>query len=365
MVFDDTRNQVYLDAIRKTIKPGDTVLDLGAGLGVLGLIALQEGAGKVYMVDPSPVLKVAELAVQKRDYADRLILLEHSIEEANLPEKVDAILSVFTGNFLLSEDLLPSLIFARDKFLKPGGVLLPDQGVMEIAPVMAQEYYEKWIDGWSEPVFGIDYSFVRSFAANSTFDVTPTQFNASFLAAAVPIFEMDFTRVDSADCKARMEISITEAGLCHGILGWFRARIGDAWLSTSPHETQMHWSQTFLPLQQPIMLEPGNILLFELNRPEFGDWTWAVTVKDHKQRQSTFLSYPQDPARLMRMSNEYSPTLNEKGRVVREILNMFNGQYTTRQISENIEEQFPAFYRSERLTQEAIKNLIRRYTDTA
>jgi hypothetical protein len=126
----------------------------------------------------------------------------------------------------------------------------------------------------------------------------------------------------------------------------------------------MHWSQTFLPLQQPVILEPGNTLLFELSRPEYGDWTWSVTVNGQKQRQSTFLSYPQDPARLVRLSNDYSPALNEKGKVVQEILNLFNGRHTTSEIAERIEQTFPDFCRSERFTQDTIKNLIRHYTET-
>jgi hypothetical protein len=364
MVFDEVRNGAYLNAIRKTIKPGDTVLDLGAGLGVLGLLALQEGAARVYMVDPSPVLKVAGLAARHGDFADRVVLIEQAIEETNLPEQVDCIVSVFTGNFMLSEDLLPSLIFARNKYLKPGGVLLPDRGVMEVAPVMAPEFYNKTIEGWSDTAFGIDYSFVRSFAANNTFDVNPAQLDAKFLAAPVPVFDMDFNVVDDASCKTSEQIKVTESGVCHGILGWFRARIGDEWLSTSPHDAKMHWSQTFLPLQQPVILEQGDTLLFELNRPEFGDWTWSVTVNGHKQRQSTFLSYPQDPARLIRLSNDYSPALNEKGKVVLEILNLFNGRHTTGEIAERIERTFPDFCRSERFTLDTIKNLIRHYTET-
>ncbi len=362
MVFDEVRNGSYQKAIRKTIKPGDTVLDLGAGLGILGLMALQEGAGRVYMVDPSPVLKVAKLAAERGGYADRLILIERAIEEADLPEQVDCIVSVFTGNFLLSEDLLPSLIFARNHFLKPGGVLLPDRGVMEVAPVMAAAYYEKWIEGWSDKPFAIDYSFLQTFAANNIFDVTPEQLNAELLATPVPIFEMDFYLADEANCNVEAQIQATKSGICHGILGWFRARVGDDWLSTSPQEPKMHWRQTFLPLQQPVSLESGDILLFELNRPEFGDWTWSFTVNGHKQRQSTFLSYPQDPSRLIRLSNDYSPALSERGKVAREVLSLFNGKHTTAEITRMIKRQFPDFCRSERFTQDTIKNLIRNYT---
>src|SRR6185503_4802475 len=88
------------------------------------------------------------------------------IEDVQLPEPVDVIVSVLTGNFLLTEDLIPSLLYARDRFLKPGGTLIPSEATMVIVPVSAPSLHEKEIACWSVPQHGIDLSPARPYAAN-------------------------------------------------------------------------------------------------------------------------------------------------------------------------------------------------------
>jgi predicted RNA methylase len=130
-------------------------LDLDAGLGIPGFIAAELGPRRVFMVEPAAVIEVTRQAVQASAYADRIECFRGVIEELKLPEPVDVILSVFTGNFLLTEDLLPSLFHARDRWLKPGGFLLPDAAVMAMVPVSAPEYYQDQLACWAG--FGRDW----------------------------------------------------------------------------------------------------------------------------------------------------------------------------------------------------------------
>ena len=104
MVFDEVRNEAYAKAIRNAVEPGCTVLDLGAGLGIHGLMAAVAGAGKVILLDPSPVVSLGAELARFNGVADRVEVIRKRIEEVDLAEPVDVIVSVFTGNFLLSED---------------------------------------------------------------------------------------------------------------------------------------------------------------------------------------------------------------------------------------------------------------------
>lgn len=58
------------------------------------------------------------------------------MEALTLPEdgKVDIIVSEWMGHFLLHEGMLDSVIVARDKFLRPGGLIFPENATLFSAP---------------------------------------------------------------------------------------------------------------------------------------------------------------------------------------------------------------------------------------
>ncbi|MGQ0732592.1 MAG: 50S ribosomal protein L11 methyltransferase, partial [Acidobacteriota bacterium] len=112
MALDVRRNDAYRAALEQAITPDSVVLDLGAGTGVLGLMAARLGARRVYLVEPEDVIAVAEEIVRANSLQDVVTCLQGRIEDVKPPEPVDVIVSVLTGNFLLTEDLLRTLYHA-------------------------------------------------------------------------------------------------------------------------------------------------------------------------------------------------------------------------------------------------------------
>jgi len=125
MALDRVRNDAYAAALERVVTPTSVVLDLGAGLGIHGLLAARLGARRVYLLEPEDVISVAEEAVRANHLQDVVTCLHGRLEDVDVPEPVDVVVSVLTGNFLLSEDLLPILFRARDAFLKPGARSFP------------------------------------------------------------------------------------------------------------------------------------------------------------------------------------------------------------------------------------------------
>ena len=65
------------------------------------------------------------------------------MEEIDLPEgikQVDIIVSEWMGYCLLYETMLPSVLYARDKYLVEGGLLFPDKCSMYMTAIEDKQY---------------------------------------------------------------------------------------------------------------------------------------------------------------------------------------------------------------------------------
>lgn len=362
MFYDKLRNRFYLEAIQKAVDKESVVLDLGAGLGLHGFMANSCGAKKVYLVEPTQILDIAKKVVEANDLIGKVECIYGEIEKVKLPEEVDVIISVFTGNFLLTEDLLPSLFYARDKHLRPGGRMIPDRANMVIVPVSAPDFYAEKIDCWSEPTYDIDYSLARKYAVNSLYYGGPSDRKTDFLAEPSNLLELDFMTANEAMCRSKVEIEITEDGTMHGCLGWFDAKVGDKWFSTSPAGEQMHWSQVFLPLDSPISVQRGEIISFELIRPESGEWNWIFEHNGKRQKHSTFLSKPKKMKELLKLTKNYKGNLSQKGRATKEALHLLNGKNTAKDIAIRLLEKYPQYFTAEKQADIFIVNIMTSYT---
>lgn len=125
VMADADRNTFYKNAIDKYCKD-KIVLDLGAGLGLLSLMAIRAGAKKVYALEVNPIAVKALKKLKEDENLLNLVIIESSSWDAELPEKVDVIVHEIFGPFLVDEMCLHTLKDA-EKFLKPGGLLIPEK----------------------------------------------------------------------------------------------------------------------------------------------------------------------------------------------------------------------------------------------
>ena len=351
MVFDGYRNAAYFRALEKVATSDSTVLDLGAGLGVHGLNAAALGVAAVHLVEPLPIIELARNIAADNDLGN-VHCHECRADEMQLEAPVDILVSVFTGNFLLTEDLLPSLFNARDRFLKPGGQMIPDRGRMQVVPVSAADYYQKYIGQWDDyakhasehAIPQLDHRGVRRYAANSLYYDRRKKFDSVPLASPADLAELDFATAISADCDSQIDVRVERDGPCHGWLGWFQIHLVDEWFSTSGDSYDTHWCPVFLPLERPIEVTAGEELNFSLKRPEFGDWTWTTTHRGTRQRQSTFLSKPLSLERVHKTAEDYQPCLNQRGEAALWVLAKMAGEFVPAQLASELNERFPAVF---------------------
>merc|ERR1712000_96179 len=123
---------------------GKIVLDVGCGSGILSMFAAQAGAKKVYAVDASNVLERARKVFERNGFSDTIQTFKGLIEEIELPSKVDIIISEWMGYLLFFENMLPSVLYARDKYLVEGGKLFPDKCDLLMFGFAEQDKHEEF-----------------------------------------------------------------------------------------------------------------------------------------------------------------------------------------------------------------------------
>ena len=131
MIQDSVRTKAYKNAIHhnKHLFKDKVVLDVGCGTGILSLFAAKAGARRVIGVEKTDFALLARQVVLDNNFQEVVTILYGKVEEVELPhdvDKVDVIVSEWMGYCLFYESMLPSVLFARDKWLVKDGTIFPD-----------------------------------------------------------------------------------------------------------------------------------------------------------------------------------------------------------------------------------------------
>ncbi|XP_020944234.1 protein arginine N-methyltransferase 6 isoform X1 [Sus scrofa] len=273
MIADRVRTDAYRLGILRNWAAlrGKTVLDVGAGTGILSIFCAQAGARRVYAVEASDIWQQAREVVRLNGLEDRVHVLPGPVETVELPEQVDAIVSEWMGYGLLHESMLSSVLHARTKWLKEGGLLLPASAELFVAPICDQ-MLELRLSFWSQmkQLYGVDMSCLESFATRCLMGhseiVVQGLSGEDVLARPQCFAQLDLARAGleqelEAGVGGRFRFSSYGSAHMHGFAIWFQVTFpsGDLEkplvLSTSPFHPVTHWKQALLYLNEPVQVE--------------------------------------------------------------------------------------------------------------
>jgi protein arginine N-methyltransferase 3 len=227
MLKDTIRTDAYRDFIytNRHLFAGKTVLDIGCGTGILSLFCARAGAARVIAVDNAAILDRARENVIRNGFSDVITCVKGRIEDAVLPvadRSVDIIVSEWMGYCLLYEAMLPSVLFARDKYLKPDGLLVPSHASMWIAPVSDAEYVFDTV-GWWRDVYGFDFRAMQQGIYEDARMVTMPAEAVCGSASAFRMLDLHTAKVEDlvfAD-GWKSTLSLPEGEDLDGFLLWF------------------------------------------------------------------------------------------------------------------------------------------------
>eukprot|EP00124_Ichthyophonus_hoferi_P001644 Ihof_evm5s91 gene=Ihof_evmTU5s91 len=263
MIKDEVRTTSYRNSIErnKHLFKDKVVLDVGCGTGILSMFAARAGAKKVIAVECSGIADVAQKIVDANNFSDVITLVKGKLEDITLPvDKVDIIISEWMGYALLYESMLDTVLYARDKWLAPGGMIFPDKATMYITMIEDNDYKEQKISWWDN-VYGFDMSCVKEMAM--TEPLVDSVNNDQVVAEHTAIYSIDILTVKKEDLAFEVPFSVkaTRNDFAHAFVVWFDINFTHChkpiYFGTGPQHRYTHWKQTVFYLDDVVQLCAG------------------------------------------------------------------------------------------------------------
>jgi len=289
MLADRHRIAAYKKAIHANIRPGDIVADIGTGTGVLAFMALQAGAARVYALESDAIIETARKMAAENGFLEKVVFINADSREARLPEKVDVVITETFGGMGIDEGTIDILVDARERFLKPGGRILPECLNLWALPVHLKTGHpfisvKDTFDGLETgSLFDLAVNTYYGLRSNDLENCQPVGYPGKLLAT-------DFKNCCPMDFPMKMvssEVLFTR-GSFDGVVVYPELVFpGDASLALFDGRRFLptHWELAFFPVQDSLRVDVKDSLIFHLTVTKNSGLVWkhAVTSKGERE----------------------------------------------------------------------------------
>ncbi|CAL4139028.1 unnamed protein product, partial [Meganyctiphanes norvegica] len=285
-------------------KKNKTVKIIKCCIPIFKLFISYGGRPEISSVEDTPLAFKIKNFIGTHDAYGTHTVFECKAEEAELPEKVDVIVSEWMGYMLLYETMLPSVLHVRDRWLKPGGKLFPEKAALHVALAEAQ-----WINKYEEGAYdfwvslnhehNLDMTLLADQSVARYKDVVHVHMvsQEDVLSLKNTVCNLDLYTVTAQELrniKHHFCLSSMGSRRLNSLVLWF-----DVWfpggmrLTTSPDDEDTHWQNTVLPLatqqlKQDTKVEGDLVITQDLSNHRFLKIDVKYSVDDSSKISRTF-----------------------------------------------------------------------------
>jgi protein arginine N-methyltransferase 1 len=356
MIADTIRTDAYRRALRSLVTPKSVVVDIGAGPGIFTLFACEFGAKRVYAIEPDDAIQITAELVSSHGYANRVKTIQALSTETTLPDPADIAVSDIRGVLPLFGNHIPAVIDARERILRPGGILIPQADILSVAVIESDAIYTKATTPWQSADFSLDLSPLSARLRHCWTRASAVPEDLITPAAVLSV--LDYREINEPDLDGRVTLRPRRAGIGHGFLVWFDTRLaGDIGYSNAPGGADLIYGQAFFPWSRPVALSPTDAIHARLRARLIGrDYVWfwetlVVGVGEETQprtsfSQSSFQGEVYSPHQLAKMHQDHVPSLNRNGEVHLTALKMMEARVRLLDIARHVMSEYPTCFSS-------------------
>ena len=290
MLKDEIRTDGYRRALEKVVRKGDRVLDFGCGTGILSFFAARAGASFVFALDETNIVRLAKRIAEDNGF-DNIFFYHDDHETFQLDAPVDVLVSEWMGSFVFHEWMLEPLVRLRDRWLKPGGVMVPRRislklGLITDASVIGDR------DFFTAP-YGIDYSVVREWPLYNV--LSKTVRSDQVLSFVISLGELDMQCCPGTPPPLSGATTVEVDATIHGLAGWFDAELCEGIsFGTGPFDPTTHWSRLVFPLADPLEVRAGtevraSVIPYRRAEDQATFWQWSVEIDNRRIDMDDFV----------------------------------------------------------------------------
>jgi hypothetical protein len=362
---DPARLGIFERAIAATVRPGDVVIDLGSGTGILGLFACRAGAARVYSIENSGMIELARAFALANGFGDRMTCLRGHSADVRLPEQADVLVADLIGRMGFEAGAFESYGDMR-RWLKPVARVIPDAITILAAPV-EQNAAHAAVEFWSSPVAGFRADPGLAWSRNTGY---PRSFQPGELLSAGGVSATFDPFAAGLMLRVSGSATMNRSGRLHGLACWFVAPMTACdpaiVMTNAPGASgRIGRRNVFLPLHPAVDVAPGDSIEIDLRiRPrDIVGWTAAVHTAAGvtRMKHSTLGGMLLAREDLKAQHPASRPHLTPRGVARRTLLELCDGDRSVADIEMELQRRHPDLFPSHGVAQAFVAEVVAGY----